>query len=180
MRWLAPENKGCDASSSVQARLWIREGSEQHSVGLLHRMRSKLMRRCYAGMPGPDTPGIWKKAHLQAGGVGCVHDDGACGLVPATAQVLVHHHLGHHAVHLQTHLMLKAQRASRGYSSSLNLQQALIAADAAGSQTIPKISTGIQSTPCAVAHSCICLVCSHMVRHLCAPQHKAWSCLSDH
>ena len=29
-----------------------------------------------------------------------MHDDGARGLVPTAAEVLVHHHLGHHAVHL--------------------------------------------------------------------------------
>ena len=48
------------------------------------------------------------RADLQAGGVLCVHDNGAGGLVPAAAQVLVHHHLGHHAVHLnrQRHISL--------------------------------------------------------------------------
>ena len=40
------------------------------------------------------------KAHLQPGGVGGMHDDGAGGLVPTAAEVLIHHHLGHHTVHL--------------------------------------------------------------------------------
>ena len=45
--------------------------------------------------------------HLQAGRVGCVHDNGAGGLVPAAAEVLIHHHLGHHAVHLHSHATLR-------------------------------------------------------------------------
>ena len=53
-----------------------------------------------------------RKAHLQAGRVLCVHDDGAGGLVPAAAQVLIHHHLGHHAVHLNRHSHIRlAQQA---------------------------------------------------------------------
>jgi hypothetical protein len=45
--------------------------------------------------------------HLQAGRVGCVHDNGAGGLVPAAAEVLIHHHLRHHAVHLHSHATLR-------------------------------------------------------------------------
>ena len=47
--------------------------------------------------------------HLQAGGVGRVHDDGASRLIPAAAQHLIHHHLGHHAVHLMSCRKLSQQ-----------------------------------------------------------------------
>lgn len=44
--------------------------------------------------------GLAAMADLEAARVGGVHDNGARGLIPAAAQRLIHHHLGHHTVHL--------------------------------------------------------------------------------